>query len=155
MRIAYALLACLAVACTLPSPSPSIPIDVGVEDDLTLLAEAQEAGEAWNVACQRDLVHVHAAPGEIRLHGQSGRIAHNVVGRTYLRVRVAFEIAVQTDDPDVPVMPTIAHEMGHALGLDHMPERLMRKSLPSGVLDPDGHLAQGMITQEECEAIQR
>jgi hypothetical protein len=154
MLTKFALAALLA--STLLACAPSGPIDVGFEGTDEELAAAQAAGAEWNDACGRELVLVHRGEGHISLHGQHGRVEGTHAAVTHSHDGDAYEIVFQDDDVNhAPYMPMIAHEMGHALGLPHTVDGLMSKSIPNGVVGADGRLTQGMITQAECDAIQR
>lgn len=150
-----AILASLA----LPSCGSGRPLDIGYHGSDDGYAKALVAAEAWNQTCSANLIDVHRGDGDISLIEQEGMTGGDAYGET-VRERPILT-AIGPEEPvrikfmrGWPALPTLAHEFGHALGLEHEPVGIMRPGVYQEVLTPDGWgIKAGEITTNDCERV--
>jgi hypothetical protein len=129
------------------------PLDLSYHGSSEGYVAAQLAAASWNDTCQADLIHVSWAHdgADVEVYalwmqepkpGELGTTYRNWLGDAY---KIEFD-----DGPIHPLVSTLTHEFGHALGLDHEATGIMRAMVNPDELTDQGLLEPGMITARDC-----
>ncbi len=153
---ASVLLALSLSGCALPEV-----LDIGyVSGSDEGFSQAVVAADAWNSACGAELVRVHRGEGAISLTERQG-MHRNAYGETKLERPNPFGPKQATEiwfTAGMFAEPTLAHEFGHALGLEHSADGVMQPGGQNEALDPDTNfrsLLPGLITEKDCALVSK
>lgn len=141
------IVALLIVLCASLTGCARSTLDIGYEGDEASYALAQEAAGMWNEACRGQLVVVHRGSGDVPMssvHGPLG-FADGRKANTHIVNDRAVSIEFDSTRPPRSVLAALAHEMGHALGLEHTGTGLMQSPM-----NPATDL---FITAENCRDV--
>lgn len=155
----------VALFVTLLGCAAPTTLDVGYHGSDEGYAAALEAAAAWNETCRADLIQVHRGDGDVQLYETWGTVGGQALGETHLE-RPFLTFLGPKEPTEIRFMrgwealPVLAHEFGHAMGLQHGDGGIMTpgNELPSmrEQLDPATQyetLLPGLITPELCAAI--
>lgn len=150
--IALASFVLVALSC-----APPAVIDAGYVGSDHGLTSAKIAAEAWNQTCGLELVRVHRGGGDFVIEERDGifrnAYAETTLERPFLGFAGRKRVTAMWFLSGAYAVSELAHEFGHALGLDHAPTGVMKPGGELEVLDPATHwqtLRPDAITAEDC-----
>lgn len=119
------------------------PLDIGYQGDPAAYETAQAAAAMWNEACRGRFVVVREGAGEIALTTTAGPPNPGQIATTHIENGTARSMRVDSTVSRRMMVLAIAHEYGHAMGLDHSDVGIMR-AFPNEDTDL-------FITAENCQ----
>lgn len=129
----------IAIPMLLLACRPTPDVVVVWADDTVLRDEVQRAADQWN-SCGDALILVQEKPVENVLYVpfEYMTFSGTVVGHTFRSNNVPTSVGINKGDERM----SVAHEMGHVLGLPHSADGVMQPWNPDGV-----------VTQSDCERL--
>ena len=132
------------------------PINIDFKGTDSELLAAEHAADDWNKTCGKTLVRVHKSTGDgVPTSGQLGLLEGRHLGTTHCVCGEAQWIIYQSDSK-FSLSQILAHEFGHAIlscsDKDHDFQQLMTANLNPKLVDKNGDLMPGAITQDMCDA---
>lgn len=143
-----ALLALSTASCGRP-----LTVDFGYVGSDESFAKAALAAGTWNLTCDYPLIVVHRGKGDWELLETGARIECGE-GLSVLGCTRPSDQIVMFHGGGEWVLPILAHEFGHALGLPHEAEGIMRDHAGADLMD-DGEqtIRSGAISAADCRKV--